>query len=125
MQEARLLVSRVEALENLLKQPGLQSDLKPNNPTSSPFMALHIISDILLMKGNSSNSTVGLPSKVNVNIALKNGAPLIQPGQNNKKFFVNSTVQLLDRSKVAKLDNNGITRAAEFDGKTITEQQVN
>jgi hypothetical protein len=124
MQETRQLVSRVEALENLVKQRGLQSDVKNAKSTESPLLALHIISDIFLTKGNFSNGKVGIPSKVNVNVAVKNAAPAITTSQHGEKFLVNSTVQLLDRSKVAEMEKSGIERSPVLDAVSMTEQQV-
>ncbi|CAB4005879.1 adhesion G -coupled receptor L3-like, partial [Paramuricea clavata] len=120
IQEARFLESRVEALENLFKQHVLHSDVKP---TESPLMALHITSDILLTKGNFSNGKIGIPSNVKVNIALKNAAPLIATSQHGGKFLVNSTVRLLDRSKVAEMQKSAIARTPVLDGVSMTEQQ--
>ncbi|CAB4023121.1 Hypothetical predicted protein, partial [Paramuricea clavata] len=120
IQEARLLESRVQALENLFKQHVLHSDVKP---TESPLMALHITSDILLTKGNFSNGKVGIPSNVKVNIALKNAAPLIATSQHGGKFLINSTVRLLDRSKVAEMQKSAIARIPVLDGVSMTEQQ--
>lgn len=121
MQEARLLVSRVEALENFVKQRGLQSDIKPTKPSESPLMALHIISDILLTKGNLSNGKDALPGNIKVNIALKNAAP--STAQHGQKFLVNSTVQLMDSSKVNEVKSD-LARSQVLDGVATTERQV-
>ena len=120
MQEARLLATRVEALENFVKQHDLQSDAQMG--TESPLMALHITSDILLTKANFSNSKMQIPSKIKVNIALKNAAPLVETGKRGGKFLVNSTVRLMDRSKVE--EKSGIEKAPVFDGVSMTEEQV-
>ena len=90
--------------------------------TESPVMALHITSDILLTKANFSNGKVGMPSKVKVNIALKNAAPLVETGKNGGKFLVNSTVRLMDRSKVA--EKSRLEKSPVLDGVARTEQQV-
>lgn len=120
MQEARSLTSRVEALETFVKQHDLQSDTQM--ATESPLMALHITSDILLTKANFSNGKMQIPSKVKVNIALKNAAPLVEPGKHGGKFLVNSTVRLMDRSKVE--EKSGIEKSPVLDGIAMTEQQV-
>lgn len=123
MQKARLLVSRVEALEYFVKHQGFHSDQTDAQSTDSPVMALHITSDILLTKGNFSNGKI--PSKVNVNIALKNTAPVMSTGSGNGgKVLVNSTVRLLDRSKINELQRGYITRSPVLDGVAMTEQQV-
>jgi hypothetical protein len=115
-------VSLVEAIENLFKQRGFQSDVKTDvKTTESPLMALHITSDIFLTKGNFSK--IGMPSKVKVNIALKNAAPLIAT-MAHEKFLVNSTVRLSDRSKVAEMERSGKARSPVLDGVSMTEQQV-
>ena len=120
MQEARILASRVEALEHFVKQHDLQSDMQ--TATESPVMALHITSDILLTKANFSNGKVGIPSKVKVNIALKNAAPLVETGKNGGQFLVNSTVRLMGRSKVA--EKSRLEKSPVLDGVARTEQQV-
>ena len=123
MQETQQLVSRVEALENLFKQRGFQLDVKNANPTEAPLLALHITSDIFLTKGNFSNGKVGIPDKIKVNVALKNAVHDITTGKHGEKFLVNSTVRLLDRSKVAETHKSGLARSPVFDGVSMTEQQ--
>ena len=124
MQETRQLVSRVEALENIVKQRGFQLDVKNAKSTEGPLLALHITSDIFLTKGNFSNGKVGIPDKIKVNVALKNAAHDITTGQHGEKFLVNSTVRLLDRSKVAETQKSGIAKSPVFDGVSTTEQQT-
>lgn len=116
MQEARLLVSRLESLENFVKQHHVQFDAKS---TSKSLMKLRITSDILFTKRNFTNDKTGLPGNVRVNIELKNTAPMIQ---HSGAFLVNSTVHLFDRSKVAKSQNSGTTESILRDG--ATKQQV-
>lgn len=112
MEQARSLLSRVEALEKLVKSRNLL-DQREHEPADRPVMALHITSDILLTRGNVSNGkngASGLPRNINLNIALKNdmkqSSRPVSTTEHNGKFLINSTI-FLDR----KEQKSGIAKA--------------
>lgn len=125
MQQAKSLLLRVTKLEKLVaSRAGLVRDQPVTWSADNSIVAVHITSDILLSKTNlsqnGSSNGGGLPRNINLNIALKNGVvkqdnslPSVSASGHGRKFMINSTVFLEQKSGIAKAPDGRETMATE------------